>query len=210
MSYTNNKAIVINLFDNHIIKYIVKDLEILNSIEADSSGYGGCAIPQASSTFAALDLIGYLIHPQELKTVSMSFTDLLKNNQYFPDFVEYTSDINFFDSFKENIRSVMVHRFSLSKYDIAKADTNHLFYEQDGRQIFNTSFFTKTTIVAINKICNNIKNDSFVINGYDKEYTMEKIKNRIEKLKDFEGKYFSNLINLPISTTTTETTSSLE
>ena len=91
--------------------------------------------------------------------------------------------INFFESFKENIRSVMVHRFSLSKYDIAKSDTNHLFYEQDGRQIFNTSFFTKTTIVAINKIYNNIQNDSFVINGYDKEYTMEKIKNRIESPK---------------------------
>mgnify|MGYP007097323165 FL=1 len=51
MSYLVNKAEVMEFFDNHIMKYIITDLEILNKIKADDSGIGGCAIPQALSTF---------------------------------------------------------------------------------------------------------------------------------------------------------------
>ena len=61
MSYESNKGKVLDLLENHIIKYVVKDLEVLESIEPNPSGAGACAIPQAISTFAALDLIGYLI-----------------------------------------------------------------------------------------------------------------------------------------------------
>jgi hypothetical protein len=103
----------------------------------------------------------------------------------------------------------MTHRFSLAKYDITKTNNGNLFFEENGRQIFNTSHFTKMTVAAIMKIYNQIKDDNFIINGYSRELTMEKIKERIEKLKNFEGNAFSHLMNLPISTTTTETTSSL-
>lgn len=181
----------------------------MENIRANSFGEGGCAIPQASSTFAALDLLGYLIHPQDLKPVVMSFTDLLSDVKYFPEFKKYSTYSNFFDSFRDNLRSIMVHRFSLAKYDIAKTSEMHLFLEKNGRQIFNVSFFTKITIKAIEKIHAEIEDDSFTISGLSKDATMEKIKNRIIKLKDYEGKVNVSITNLP-TTTTTETTSSLE
>lgn len=209
MSHESNKRKVIDLFENHIIKYVVKDLEVLDSIEPDPSGSGACAIPQAISTFAALDLIGYLIHPQDSKTVRMNFTDFLRNDKYFPEIKHYSTHVNFFESFRDNLRTIMVHRFSLAKYDITKSNEDYLFFEKSGRQIFNTSYFTRITVVAIMMIFNQIKDDNFIINGYSKEKTMAKIKERIEKLRDFEGNAFSPLANLPRYTTTIESTTSL-
>lgn len=209
MSYELDKREVENFFDNHIIKYIIVDLEVLDKIEADASGVGGCVIPLALSTFAALDLIGYLIHAQERKVVAMSFSDLLTNARYFPDFVQYTTQNSFFDSFRDNLRSIMAHRFSLAKYDIAKSPDPYLFFENNGRQIFNASYFTKITIDAIKKIHAEITSDTFIINGYSKEETMIKMKERIIKLKDFEGSVFVAIANLPITSTILQTTSSL-
>lgn len=209
MSYETDKDEVIKLFDNHIMKYIVKDLEVLDSIKPDSCGAGACTIPQAISTFAALDLIGYLTHSQDVRTVGMSFIELLKNDTYFPEFRQYISHSNFFYSFRDNLRSIMTHRFSLTKYDITKNSNRHLFVEEGGRQIFNASCFTKMTLTAIRNIYQMITTDSFIINGYTKEVTMEKIRTRIEKLKAFDGNNFLPLSNVPISTTTTQTTSSL-
>jgi hypothetical protein len=209
MRYQADKISVLDFFENHILKYVVVDLEVLDKIKADSYGLGGCAIPQASSTFAALELMGYLIHPQDTKTVAMSFSDLLNNEKYFPEFKKYATQSNFLNSFRDNLRSIMVHRFSLVKYDISKTDDNHIFIEKDGRQIFNTSYFTKLTINTIKKIHIEIRNDAFFINGYSKEVTLEKMKNRIDKLKDFESENYVTLTDLPPSTTATETTSSL-
>lgn len=143
MSYDINKQEVLKLFDYHIMKYIIKDLEVLDSIISDNAGTGGCAIPQAISTFSALDLIGYLVHPQEIKPVGMSFSELLKNEIYFPGFKEYTCHINFLDSFRDNIRSIMVHRYSLVGYEITKNDTEQLFWNNGNNQTFNASYFTK-------------------------------------------------------------------
>ena len=209
MSHENNKSIVLDLFDNHIIKYIIKDLEILDLIKADDFGVGGCAIPQATSTFSAIDLIGYLIHTEDRRTLQMSFTELLKNERYFPDFKDYSTYSEFFDSFRDDFRSVMVHRFSLTKYDIAKIETSTLFIVEQGKTIFNVSYFTKMTIEAIKKIYQEIKDDTFIINGYSEEVSMEKIKNKVVELKNYNSTNFRLLENLPTSTTSTETTSSL-
>lgn len=209
MNYETDKAEVVNLFDHHILKYVVKDLEVLDNTKPDASGAGGCTIPQAASTFAALDLIGYLIHPQEQRTVKMSFGDLIKNDTYFPEFKEYLTQTKFIDSFRDNLRTMMVHRFSLAKYDIAKIEVDHLFIEKNGRQIFNASYFTKITLAVINKIYNQIKGDTFIINGRSKEESMEKIKERIISLRNYEGDHFTPLTNLPSLTTDTQTTSSI-
>ena len=196
-------------FDNHIMKYIITDLEILNKIKADDSGIGGCAIPQALSTFSALDLMGYLLHPQYIETNKMTFSDLLKNSKYFPEFETFSTKDNFILSFKDNLRNIIAHRFSLSKYDITKSDENHLFFEYKGQQTFNVSYLTKITINFIRRIRDEIYNDQLNINGYSKDITLEKIKNKINKLKNFEGKNYEHLNNLSISTVTTDTTSSL-
>ena len=103
----------------------------------------------------------------------------------------------------------MAHRFLLAKYDITKSNIEYLFFEEIGRQIFNTSHLTKTTIAAIRTIYNKIKDDSIIINGYSKALTIEKIKERIGELRNYEGKGFSHLTNLPISISTTQTTSTL-
>ena len=103
----------------------------------------------------------------------------------------------------------MVHRFSLTKYDITKTNDTNLFTEMDTRQIFNTSYFTKITINAINKIYNEIKEDKFLINGFSKKITLEKVNEKIKMLKDFDKNYV-HLIDLPISTVSTQTTCSLK
>lgn len=209
MSYLVNKAEVMEFFDNHIMKYIITDLEILNKIKADDSGIGGCAIPQALSTFSALDLMGYLLHPQDIETNKMTFSDLLKNSKYFPEFETFSTKDNFILSFKDNLRNIIAHRFSLAKYDITKSDENLLFFEYKGQQTFNVSYLTKITINFIRRIRDEIYNDQLNINGYSKDITLEKIKNKISKLKNFEGKNYEHLNNLSISTVTTDTTSSL-
>ncbi len=209
MNYLVNKAEVMEFFDNHIMKYIITDLEILNKIKADDSGIGGCAIPQALSTFSALDLMGYLLHPQDIETNKMTFSDLLKNSKYFPEFETFSTKDNFILSFKDNLRNIIAHRFSLAKYDITKSDENHLFFEYKGQQTFNVSYLTKITINFIRRIRDEIYNDQLNINGYSKDITLEKIKNKISKLKNFEGKNCEHLNNLSISTVTTDTTSSL-
>lgn len=209
MSYENNKSDVLNLFENHIIKYIIKDLEVLDSIKADEFGVGGCAIPQATSTFSALDLMGYLVHTEDRRAIQMSFTELLKNEFYFSDFKDYSTYTEFFDSFRDDLRSVMVHRFTLSKYDIGKIGKNNLFIEERSKTIFNVSYFTKMTIKAIKKIYQEIIDDTFIIQGYSKEVSMEKINNKIAELKNYNSPNFRLLEHLPTSTTCTETTSSL-
>ena len=166
MSYLVNKAEVMEFFDNHIMKYIITDLEILNKIKADDSGIGGCAIPQALSTFSALDLMGYLLHPQDIETNKMTFSDLLKNSKYFPEFETFSTKDNFILSFKDNLRNIIAHRFSLAKYDITKSDENHLFFEYKGQQTFNVSYLTKITINFIRRIRDEIYNDQLNINGY--------------------------------------------
>ena len=209
MSYETDKANILAFFDNHIIRYVVSDLEALNSIEADETGAGGCSIPQASATFSALDLMGYLMHPQDISPMKMSFSDLLNNEKYFPEFKQYSIQANFFNSFKDNLRSFMVHRFSITKYDITKTSDTNLFTEMDTRQIFNTSYFTKITINAINKIYNEIKEDKFLINGFSKKITLGKVNEKIKMLKGFDKNYVP-LIDLPISSVSTQTTCSLK
>jgi hypothetical protein len=209
MSYEINRNSVLEIFENHIIKYIVKDLVALNRVMPDESGAGGCAIPQASSTFAALDLIGYLVHPQELRGVGMHFTDLLKDNTYFPELQQYLQTEESCDSFRDNIRSIMSHRFLLTKFGIAKINYQGLFLEIDGDLVFNATYFTKITIRVINEIYQQIKNDTFIINGCSREETMEKIKNKIDKLKAYEGKGFIPPNNLQTITLPPKTTSPL-
>jgi hypothetical protein len=208
MAYDTDKLDVLKFFDDHILKYIVTDLEVLNSIEADSNGIGGCAIPQAVSTFSALDLLGYLIHPQDLKTVGMSFTDLLKNQTLFPEFRRFTAHIDFFNSFRDDVRSIMTHRFSLTKYAIAKVKMADLFFENSGVTVFNVCRFTEMAIEGIHKVYDDLQRDSFIINGYTKIESVKKIKDRIEKLKLFESDDFIGPSNLN-STSTTQTTNPL-
>lgn len=203
-----NKKEVLDFFKNHIIRYVVTDLEILNKIEADGEGVGGCTIPQASSTFSALDLIGYLIHPQDVRAVGMSFIDILKNEKYFPALSHFDLINDFFKSFKNNVRTILAHRYLMTKFDVAKIDIDKLFIDDNGRTVLNIAFFTKISIKAINEIYSDIINDQFSINGYSNEKSIKMVKEKLDKLKsyDFEGKKNVELtglttINIPFETT---------
>ena len=65
------------------------------------------------------------------------------------------------------------------------------------------------TIAAIKKIYQEIKDNAFIINGYSKELSMEKIKNKVVELKNYNSTNFRLLENLPTSTTSKEARSSL-
>lgn len=209
-----NKKEVLNFFKNHIIRYVVTDLEILNKIEAYEEGVGGCAIPQASSTFSALDLIGYLIHPKEdIRPMKMNFLDFLKIEKYFPELSDYKSNEPFLNSIRDYIRTFLAHRYLMTKYDVAKiVDIDKLFIVNEERIVFNVSFFTKITIKAIKDFYSDIINDQFSINGYSNEKSIKMVKEKLDKLKlyDFEGKKNVELTGLTSSTVSVETTRSID
>lgn len=209
MSFDSDKAYVLNFFQNYILKYIITDLKRLNKIRQKKNGTGACTIPQAIATFSALDLLGYLVHPQDIKETRMSFSDVLNNQQFFPELKEYSSHPNFFNSFRDNIRSIMVHRFSLTKYDITKNKKKILFFERNGIQIFNVSYFTRIAIKAILKVHSDIQGDTFRINGCSRNESIEKLKDKINRLKSYEAESFLRLENIDTLTVTIETTHSI-
>ncbi len=209
MTHEENKQEVMQLFDNHILKYIVSDLIKLNSIMADENGVGGCSIPQAISTFSALDFVGYLTHSQDMSVMSMSFSDLLKNENYFPSLKSYVNHSNFSKIFRDDYRSFMVHRYSMTKFNISKINVDELFLEENSNVIFNVFYFTKITIEAILKIYDEIIKDTFTINMNSNEQSIEKVKNRITNLKNYNEANFLAFDSLLPNTTITQTTSSL-
>ncbi len=208
MSYATNKQSVINFFDFYVLKYIVTDLKVLDKISADEKGEGGCTIPQAVSTFAALDLIGYLTSSQTPPPIGMHFQEVLQDPAYFPEFILLANQEKFLNSFRDDFRSTMAHRFLLIQYDIHKSASETLLSEYAGRHIFNVSYFTKLVITAIEKIYSLIQSDQFIINGCAKDESVEKIKIRIDDLKHHASKHYKLLEGLPSLTSTPETTRS--
>lgn len=200
---------IVDFFENYILKYIVNDLKRLDEIKPDMDGLGACAIPQAISAFAAADLLGYLINKKERKdTTWMSIKGLLENSKYFQATADIELQSDFFTYFINNVRSMLVHRFSLSKYDIAKDDINYLFLEKNERLVFNVSFFTKLVLKSIYKIYNDLKDDTLQIPGYSNEKSIDVIYQRLLKLKESEkGNVF--LGDLFSQTTTSQTTESI-
>jgi len=209
MSYNSDKELVIGFFETHILKYIVTDLKVLNDITANSNGEGGCAIPQAISAFSAIDLIGYLTSAQNVSPIRMHFTEILKNANYFPEIKDLAHHEDFFNSFRDDIRSVMAHRFSLVKYDIEKSKVDILLTNRNGDTVFNVSYFTKLVIKSIETIFDSIKNDSFIIDGVSAGDSVKKVKDKIIELKQFESKYYTQTTEIVINTTCTETTKSI-
>jgi hypothetical protein len=138
----------------------------------------------------------------------MSFVDILKNEKYFPELSHFELINDFFESFQNNVRTVLAHRYLMTKFDVAKIDIDKLFIDDNGRTVLNIAFFTKISIKAINEIYSDIINDQFSINGYSNEKSIKMVKEKLDKLKsyDFEGKKNVELtglttINIPFETT---------
>ncbi len=200
---------IIDFFENYILKYIVNDLKRLDDIKPDKDGLGACTIPQAISTFAVADLIGYLINKDESKEVTkMSIMGLLKNTNYFKAFGESEVEQDFFIYLKDNVRSMLVHRFSLSKFDIIKDEADSLFLHNEGKLVFNVSCFTKLVLNSIDKVYEGLLDETLIIPGSSFEESLQKIHNRLSRLYDFEKGESSISFQFP-STTTTQTTESI-
>jgi hypothetical protein len=187
MEYEMYKSEVSDFFESHIMKYIVSDLEVLDAIQANSDGIGGCAIPQAVSTFAALDLLGFLISPQEIGPVKMHFVEILKNDNLFRQFNDIEKHDSFFESFRDDIRSVMTHRYSLTQYDITKSNENVLFYSDGEKTVFNVSYFTKGVVNAIRTLYSELTNDNLTIPGNNKNQAMQKFYEKVIKLRTYKS-----------------------
>jgi len=129
MDYQDYKKSVLSFFDDFVLKYLISDLQKLDSLTADSKGVGGCAVPQALSTFAAIDLFGYLIDPLDSRTVNMNMGPFLKNNKIFPVVKGVAQLEEFLKSFRDDVRSVLAHRFFIVGYDIGKSQDESLFIQ---------------------------------------------------------------------------------
>ena len=110
MNYQDYRTAVLAFFDDYILRYVIPDLEKLDSIQADGQGTGGCAVPQALATFAAVDLFGYLVDPNNSSTIKMTMMPFLGNPQYFA-VVGIPQITSFMNSFRDDVRSATAHRY---------------------------------------------------------------------------------------------------
>lgn len=215
MTYLDQKKKIIQFFENYILEYLIPDLEKLNSIIPDSNGRGGCTIPQAIATFAAVDLMGYFMdpNPNPPSISKMKLKVFLSNADFFPELQNLNSIDDFLDSFRDDVRSIMTHRFFLTRYDIAKLQERSLFVQQGSKRIFNASYFTELVISAIKLLYKKISDDSFILAGdKNKEETMQRLNDRLNALKNYQSDtYVSTHTDTFISTSlTTQTTKSLD
>jgi len=212
MPYQDHKKAVLSFFNDYVFKYLTTDLEKLASIDADANGIGGCAVPQALSTFAAVDLFGYLVSSDQPKTINMSMRSFLNNPDYFPAAANITQLSAFLDSFRDDVRSVLAHRFFSSQYNIGKLKQDALFINDNGIQIFNVSYFTKLVVGGISAIHQKIANDQFVIAGSSVQDSVKRVYDRLEDLKNHTSVHFPGASAETITTsssTATQTTESL-
>ena len=101
---------------------MVKDIKVIDQIKPDAT-----AISQTSAIIQALDLMGYLTHPQELKVINLSFSHFLNNEVYFPSINQHKNHINFLNLLRDDVISIMAHRFSLTMFDITEKVISLLF-----------------------------------------------------------------------------------
>lgn len=212
---------VLNFFDKHILKYIVTDLKVLDSISANKDGVGACSIPQAMATFAAIDLIWYLIDHNDIgnNIVNMRMMPFLKSSILLPE-LQIKDDMNngYLNAIRDDIRSVATHRFALINFDIGKFPDDVLFILTNGRQVLNVSYLTKIVLLGINRLYELIKSNQFHMHEKeDNDTAIRRFYNRIELLKSHGSDNLPMLTSLKegiqygstINTTTNQTTQSL-
>lgn len=104
---------------------------------------------------------------------------------------------------------MLVHRFSLSKYEIVKDEKDFLFLRNGASLVFNVSYFTKLVLESIDKIYNGLIYDTLVIPGYSNPESIVVISKRLLKLKENEkgGATFGDQFQQTTSTQTTESIS---
>ncbi len=146
MSYQLEKEEVVNFFENHVLKYIIPDLENLMKIKANEDGSGACAVPQAMTTFSVCDLFGYLLDKQEAGALNPRIKYFLKIKSLFGNLIQgaISKDLDIIlNVLSDDVRSSIAHRFFLIKFDITKDNTNALISNNADRLVFHTNFFYK-------------------------------------------------------------------
>jgi hypothetical protein len=211
----NYKQEVLGFFDNYVFPYLIGDLRKLQMIKADEKGEGACAVPQAITAFTACDLMGFLIDIQEPKSnlIRMRMMPFLKHPNFLPEIHQSGYFDEFINSIKDDFRSVMVHRFFPVKFDIGKLPEEEIIVN-NGKLVFNVSYFTTIVIKGIGRLYDSIKDDTYIFNDSEiNTVAIKRLYERIEILKTYESKDLPVVESLyPVSSTTTstaETTSSL-
>lgn len=214
MQYQDHKVDVLSFFTGHVLKYLLPDIQKLDSITADADGTGGgCAVPQALASFAATDLFGYLVSPDTPDTIRMHMQPFLRNSRYFPVAGQIGQLNDFIASFRDDVRSFLTHRFFLGQYDIGKIPQDDLFVVNNGIVIFNVSYFSKLVCAGILTIHREISEDRFIIAGNTGLESVQLFYNRLQALKGHTSGSFpaaSSGLAMHSSTGTAESTASLD
>lgn len=208
-SFHDTFEFVDKFFKEFIFKNIIPDLKVLDQINPNGiGGLGACCIPQAITTFSTIDLFGYLLGPENMKEMDMRFIDFLKNRLYFPNLESSLESDNFWNSLRDELRSLMVHRFIISKYSIAKVDVDKLFVkiEQSNEVIFNVRFFTKITLNAVDIIYHLFLNQELVIEDLSFSDTIDRLRMKVESLINLNRYNVDNISNITSISTTIQTT----
>jgi hypothetical protein len=202
MNYQDYKTTVLAFFDDYILRYVISDLKKLDSIQADAQGAAGCTVPQALATFAAVDLFGYLIDPNNSNTIKMTMMPFLGNSQIFA--VTGPSQLTtFMHSFRDDVRSATAHRYFFPQFDVTKDPQNSLFINSGGVTIFNVSYFTTVVINGITTIHRQIIDDRFIISGYTQQESVQRFYDRLQALKNYTSAHYSAASIAPLTTSST-------
>src|SRR4030095_3877846 len=188
MSYESQKKEVIKFFDDYIFNYLIPDIRTLQRLEPDTRGRGACTIPLAITTFTAVDLFGYFLDPNSSAPaiLTMKLKVFLSSKEFFPELKGLTDLDNFLDSFRQDVRSLMTHRFFLTQYHIAKLPEKKLFVDHGVDRIFNATHFANLVTEGIQKVYDKIHQDSLILAGdTNKEETMQRLYDRLQNLKNY-------------------------
>ncbi|UOE49359.1 hypothetical protein MTO98_33740 [Mucilaginibacter sp. SMC90] len=196
MTIEENRKSALRLFDENIIKYIVGDLELLDTIQPQSNG-NSCAVPTAMLILGALEFIGFLIIEKgRLGNAEDNITIAIKHGNYFP--------ATYSDSVVKTLAHTYRHGLMHSFFPQQRSDQVFGIHKSDNRKLFETFDKTGDSVISLNA---NVLSDDF------KQY-VNNLYIEIERTSDayllanianaFKHRYSESLVTL--SSTTTETT----
>ena len=154
------QARVVEFFRAEIGTFVMRDLaslRVVKSLPMNSDTIGWCAAPLAQTLFAVLDLLGYLVRPEE----GAKKTDTLKNiNAVLSDSALFSIEYrNHADVLVKQYRHGLIHQFFPKAAGIARlGEDGPLFV---AGPCLNVDRLEKDSIVAIQKLASLIRSHAY-------------------------------------------------
>jgi len=141
-----------NFFDNEISNFVLPDIDRLtNEIRPNDQGLRGCTVPLAMLLFSLIDLLGFLMRPDQnanKRKTRRNFEYLLSESRYFSE--TYAEN---WKMILELFRHGIMHQFFPKASGITKAGRNTpLIFMHEDKPTLNVDALSTDLVEAINRI----------------------------------------------------------